>query len=81
MAISGSDNQEATRITSENARIAAEVIRVLNEQDRITSGALIKSGGSMTGDLNLLNENSIKFNDKYEIKYNSALNVMEILAL
>lgn len=74
MAISGSDNQEATRVTNENIRIA-------NEAARVASGALIKSGGSMTGDLNLLDENGVIFNEKFEIKCNTALNAIEILAL
>lgn len=52
--IIGNSNQEAIRITNENARIT-------NENARISGGALIKSGDSMTGDLNIPVGAGIKF--------------------
>jgi len=72
----GRVNTEIIRVSSENTRIANEVIRVNAENARIAGGALIKSGDTMTGNLNM-GGNEIQLGG-FKLKYNSGLNSLDI---
>jgi len=73
---------EGTRVSSENTRIANEIARVSAENIRISNGALIKSGDTMNGILNMnadinMNENAINLGG-FKIKHNANLNSLDI---
>ena len=73
---------EGTRVNSENTRIANELARVSAENIRIANGALIKSGDTMNGILNMnntltMNENAINLGG-FKIKHNPNLNSLDI---
>lgn len=63
---------------AENQRIENENFRIINENNRINSGALIKSGDTMTGALNLNDVYGLVLGNKYRLKYNKILDAIEI---
>ena len=80
---------ETDRVTTEDIRVSAENIRISNESARvsaenirISNGALIKSGDTMNGILNMnntltMNENEIDLGG-FKIKHNPNLNSLDI---
>jgi len=69
-------NAEVIRDDSEDVRIANELARVDAENTRVASGALIKSGDTMTGNLNM-GGNEIQLGG-FKLKYNTGLNSLDI---
>ena len=69
-------NAEVIRDDSEDIRIANEIARVNAENLRVEDGALIKSGDTMNGTLNM-GENEIQLGG-FKIKHNPNLNSLDI---
>ena len=74
-------NAEVIRDDSEDVRIANELARVDAENLRVEGGALIKSGDTMNGTLNMnaninMNENEIQLGG-FKIKHNPNLNSID----
>ena len=68
---------ENSRISLENARIVAETNRINAENIRVAGGALIKSGGTMTGDISMAPDKGIVFGN-FKIKNNVSLGTIDI---
>lgn len=68
---------ESTRQTQETIRQNQETARVNAENARVESGALIKTGGTMSGGIIMSNENGITFGN-IKVAKNSSLNCLEI---
>jgi hypothetical protein len=70
-------NQENTRQSQETTRLSQETARVNAENARVSGGALIKSGDTMTGDLNITTGKAIKFG-KFKLIENQSLGSLDI---
>jgi hypothetical protein len=68
---------ENTRQSQELSRKDAETARVNAETTRVTGGALIKSGDTMTGDLNITTGKAIKFGN-FRVVENQSLGSLDI---
>lgn len=69
-------NQESARVIADGLRTTAEDARVIAENARVTGGALIKSGDTMTGDLNM-EENGIIFGN-IKVAKNLSLGTLDV---
>jgi len=72
---------------AEQIRLIAEANRASAESARVSGGALIKSGDTMTGNLNMTgslnlnNTNGLVLGSKYRIHYNAISDMIDIVTI